>query len=523
MAGCVVIFIAVVLLIPFGLASHFGSGFSLDTLPAEGHQSWNPAVKCSATLTTIESVIGNKANSNGGATFSGGGFAPGIPDKRSTSPPCVYPANGNVTFVEIHHVKVGSVTDTSGSGTDCARFPNGQFCDTYWNAIDDTKTNGVSNCPFLSSDVYLCTIHMEIDQAWKSAGIAPSLDPAQGNYIDVQGFVYWDDAHVGMSGHSYSGWEIHTISSWKTSSQDFTLSANPSDLVLSVDSSTTAQINIASQGLSAGVSLTVSSSPVVISTLTPTTVTLAPGGSASSTLNIDSKSAVPSTYQINVTGTARIQGATISHTTTVVVNIIDFSITALPGSLSIAAGSQTSSSIQIRGLNGFAGKIALTSRASSPAISATLSPDGVTLSSSLTTASSTLMVESSSQGSYTLMVNGTYGTLTHTAVISVTVTRPVDFTISANPNSLSLQAASSSSATMTLTGLNGFLGNISLTDSVSPTLPDGPTTTLSPSVIALQPGSSGSSTFTLASTISTPPGHTMSPLTLSVALSLTPW
>src|SRR5213083_2318543 len=90
--------------------------FSLDTLPAEGHQSWNPAVKCSATLTTIESVIGNKANSNGGATFSGGGFAPGIPDKRSTSPTCVYPANGNVTFVEIHHVKVGSMTDTSGSG-----------------------------------------------------------------------------------------------------------------------------------------------------------------------------------------------------------------------------------------------------------------------------------------------------------------------------------------------------------------------------------------------------------------------
>ncbi|TMI54589.1 hypothetical protein E6H18_10730 [Candidatus Bathyarchaeota archaeon] len=48
--------------------------------------SWNPVVSCTALLTTIEGVIGNQANANGGATYGGGGFIPGIPNKRSTSP-----------------------------------------------------------------------------------------------------------------------------------------------------------------------------------------------------------------------------------------------------------------------------------------------------------------------------------------------------------------------------------------------------------------------------------------------------
>ncbi len=64
--------------------------------------SWNPAVSCTARLTTIEGVIGNQVNANGGSTYAGGGFQPGNPNKRSTSPPCS--VNGNATFVEIHGV-----------------------------------------------------------------------------------------------------------------------------------------------------------------------------------------------------------------------------------------------------------------------------------------------------------------------------------------------------------------------------------------------------------------------------------
>src|SRR6267378_6295470 len=135
------------------LLSHPFSVFGTTVAPGS-MPSWNPAVSCEAVLTTIETVIGNQANSNGGATYAGGGFVPGIPNKRSTIPPCT--VNGNAAFIEIHGVRFPS----SYTVEDCATYPNGNFCDTTFNVQDPNCTN---------SDVYLCMIHLEIDQAWKSA------------------------------------------------------------------------------------------------------------------------------------------------------------------------------------------------------------------------------------------------------------------------------------------------------------------------------------------------------------------
>ena len=187
--------------------SVYGTTVTPGSLP-----SWNPAVSCTALLTTIEAVIGNQANSNGGATFGGGGFLPGIPNKRSTTPPCT--VNGNATFVEIHGVKFPS----SYTVEDCASYPNGNFCDTTFNVQDPNCAN---------SDVYLCTIHLEIDQAWKSAGIAPGTPPVSSQLFNIQGFVYWDpnnNSHFADQWHSYSGWEIHPLTAWRLSSGSTTAS-----------------------------------------------------------------------------------------------------------------------------------------------------------------------------------------------------------------------------------------------------------------------------------------------------------
>src|SRR2546427_10470381 len=75
--------------------SVFGTAAAPGSLP-----SWNPAVSCTALLTTIETVVGSQANANGGGTNAGGGITPGIPDKRATTPPCL--VNGNATFVRNH-------------------------------------------------------------------------------------------------------------------------------------------------------------------------------------------------------------------------------------------------------------------------------------------------------------------------------------------------------------------------------------------------------------------------------------
>src|SRR3989475_8660439 len=81
------------------LLSHPFSVFGTATAPGSS-PSWNPAVSCTALLTTIETVIGNHANANGGGTYAGGGGIPSNPHKRSTPPPFIL--YRNATFLEIH-------------------------------------------------------------------------------------------------------------------------------------------------------------------------------------------------------------------------------------------------------------------------------------------------------------------------------------------------------------------------------------------------------------------------------------
>lgn len=80
---------------------------------AQRFQSWNPAVPCVPILTTIEEILGNVVNENGGADYSGGAFKPGLlhsegTGKRDLTPPCTItdPDTGKTvpTFVEVHNV-----------------------------------------------------------------------------------------------------------------------------------------------------------------------------------------------------------------------------------------------------------------------------------------------------------------------------------------------------------------------------------------------------------------------------------
>src|SRR5438552_18197385 len=63
------------------------------TVPPGQLPSWNPAVPCTAVPTSIEGISGSQPNANGGARYGGGGCIPGIPNKRTTSPPVT--VNGN--------------------------------------------------------------------------------------------------------------------------------------------------------------------------------------------------------------------------------------------------------------------------------------------------------------------------------------------------------------------------------------------------------------------------------------------
>ena len=89
---------------------------------------------------------------------------------------------------------------------------------------------------------------------------------------------------------------------------------------------------------------------------------------------------------------------------------------------------------------------------------------------------------------------------------------PPDFMVAASPSFLTIKQEgklSSGLSTITLTGLNGFSGAISLSATVSPIVNHGPTASLSSSTVNLPKNGQGTSTLTIAVPASTPKGTYM--------------
>lgn len=86
-------------------------------------------------------------------------------------------------------------------------------------------------------------------------------------------------------------------------------------------------------------------------------------------------------------------------------------------------------------------------------------------------------------------------------------TPPPDFSIVANPTSVTFLAGSSGTSAITVTSLNGYSGTVSLSTTVFPTVTNGPAASLSLTSITLSSTTtSGSSTLTVSTTASTPAG-----------------
>ena len=212
-------------------AGHPGSSHSMIAVG-----SWNNAVRCSPSISTIEHVVGNTpiqrnatTPSSFGADYSGGSYqlagnlAFGSSpqnwpfSKRSLQPPCF--VNGLPTFVELHNV---TLTVASNVATyDCrtaydvsngaGAFPNGRNCDAVFSVGNASATA----CPAC----FMHRIYAEIDGDWNASSVAPSLPPPPGQMIDVQGFVYWDPDSLNFSSHNWSGWELHPFTAWRPSLQ----------------------------------------------------------------------------------------------------------------------------------------------------------------------------------------------------------------------------------------------------------------------------------------------------------------
>jgi uncharacterized membrane protein len=218
---------------------------------------------------------------------------------------------------------------------------------------------------------------------------------------------------------------------------DFSLSASPSSLSIATGSSGTSTITITPKnGFTGSVTLSASGMPTGVTAAFGTNPT-----TATSVLTLTaSGTATTGTSTITITGTS---GA-LTHTTTVALTVSttvtpDFSLSASPNTLTIAQGSNGSSTISVAPQNGFTGSVTL---------SAAGLPSGVTPSfgTNPTTATSVLTLTASSTatgGMSTVTITGTSGALTHTTTVALTVSGS---TLTAAPTMLSFNYTTGSPA-----------------------------------------------------------------------------
>lgn len=303
----------------------------------------------------------------------------------------------------------------------------------------------------------------------------------------------------------------------QSASPDFSMSASPQSLNIPQGSSGTSTITVSSIGGFQGtVNLT---PPVTCASLScfkvainPTSVTLTPNGSATATLTISTTSTTTTgTYTISVQGTSGSLSHSVSFTFTVVPSpgIPDFTIAANPASLTVSAGATATSSITFASVNNFSG--AVTVSTSPPPLCPSpqctqwsVSPNSVNLVGNGTAKATLTVVAGTQGGPGSVTVYGTSGSLSHSVSVSVTIIFPVspDFSISADPSSLTVDQGYTVSSAMFLTSYRGFQGNVSLVMSINCSA-SCPSVTLNPTSLSLNSNGTATSILTVSATTST--------------------
>jgi subtilase family serine protease len=168
----------------------------------------------------------------------------------------------------------------------------------------------------------------------------------------------------------------------------------------------------------------------------------------------------------------------------------DFSVSASPSSLTVNAGSQGSTAITVTSIGGFSDPVTLTTTTPS----GWTQPSPITVTPTATTQLAITVPSTANAGTYQVTVTGASGTAAKTITLTVQVTK-ADFSLTANPTSLSIRQGSSGTTRVTVKSINGYTDSASLSATGQPS---GMTCTFSPA--AVKAGSSATMTIAVART-----------------------
>ena len=274
-------------------------------------------------------------------------------------------------------------------------------------------------------------------------------------------------------------------------------------------------------GFSGSVSLACSGSGGVTCSLSSSSLVLASGGNASTTLTVNTNAVTKAgTYSVLVTGTDStghyIHTIGLQVVTAVVVasTTPGFTLSANPTSVSISsAGGSGTSTITATPTNSFTGTVTLTCAITGPAITGAPTCSAASESITGTTAATATLtfntVSTTAAGTYTATVTGTSGSVTATTTATVIVVGTAAGTFSLSNSAaitVTSQGGTGSSTISVVPGTsNPYAGSVALTCAVtaSPTgATDAPTCSLSNTSVTLA-GATLTSTLTISTTAQT--------------------
>jgi hypothetical protein len=244
--------------------------------------------------------------------------------------------------------------------------------------------------------------------------------------VKVTGVGMFDFLH-GQTGVAPNGIELHPILDIvfnPGTSPDFALSASPTSLSVTQGSSATSTVSTSvSNGFNSSVALSITGLPGgVTASFSPTSI--AAPGSGSSTLTFTAGSTA-STGTFNTTVSAT--GGGITHTTVIPVTVNaatapNFTLSASPTSLSVAAGSSGTSTISTTVSGGFNSAVSLSASGLPSGVTAAFNPTSIAAPGSGSSTLTFTAASTAAAGTSTITINASGGGISHSATISLTIT-----------------------------------------------------------------------------------------------------
>jgi subtilisin family serine protease len=277
---------------------------------------------------------------------------------------------------------------------------------------------------------------------------------------------------------------------WLATAPDFTLAATPGSATTAAGGSASYTLDLGSiNGFSGDVALTLTglSASQGSAAFAPATVA---GGAGSSRLTIATAATLaPGTYPLTITAASG-SSAHTARVSLVVPVPPDFSLAATPSSASALPGGSVTYTVSAGSGGGFAGSVAL-SLSGLTAGQATWSFAPAAIAGGAGASQLTVTAAASlAPGSYPLTINGTSGSLAHTAPVTLVVSAAPDFSLSVTPASGTVVAGQATAYTVNVASIAGFAGTVTLSASG---LPSGASASFAPS----SPRAPGSSTLTV--------------------------